>query len=191
MLNPFANRKILRHGLPSRATIIDMPPLEGSRAVNVALVLRIDRAGEHPYEIRDHFMISAEDGLAIDDAIHVMVDPKNPHRVVIDWEKTREAVDRRRNAISQVVSPGVPVPVSRVRDAIEEVDPGHFARLQNGRPRHDEVDPYEAAGEEVSVDLESPESLTSSLERLAALHADGALTDGEFAAAKRHVLTGA
>jgi hypothetical protein len=36
----------------------------------------------------------------------------------------------------------------------------------------------------------SEEDLTSKLERLTALHDAGALTDGEFSAAKAHVLSG-
>jgi Short C-terminal domain len=194
MLNPFTNRRILKNGVEARATIVDMPVLDGGpKPVNVAMVLRIDRAGEHPYEIRDHFMISGDEGLEIDDVIHVAVDRGNPHRLVIDWDKTRDAIDRRQTAVNQVMEPGVPLPVTRVRDAIEEVDPGHFERRRtqlaepaaNGSaPMDDEVD----GRHDGSLPASAAEDLTSALERLAALHAAGALTDGEFAAAKSHVL---
>lgn len=208
MLNPFANRKILKNGAPARATIIDMPLLDAnSKPLNVAMVLRIDRAGEHPYEIRDHFMVAGDEGLMVDDVIHVAVDRGNPHRIVIDWDKTRDALARRQRALHQVVEPGVPQPVNKVRDRVRSVDPEHFDRRQRARAAAEEAeqaeeeatvavveaDPpiaEEQAGESEAVPVvDDDESLTSTLERLATLHAAGALTDGEFTAAKAHVLT--
>jgi len=205
MLNPFANRKILRNGAPARATIIDMPMLDANaKPTNIAMVLRIDRAGEHPYEIRDHFMVAGDEGLMIDDVVHVAVDRGNPHRIVIDWEKTRDALARRQRALHQVVEPGVPQPVNKVRDAVQSVDPDHFERRQRARAAAKEAEQEAGAvavadeddpglegepGVEPAPSASDDESLTSTLERLASLHAAGSLTDGEFAAAKQHVLS--
>ncbi len=197
MLNPFTNRKILKHGLEARATVVDMPPLDGNtRPSNMPMILRIDIEGEHPYEIRDRWMISGDEQIGIGDTIHVVVDRGNRHRVVIDWERTREAIDRRQTAVNQVMEPGIPLPVTRVRAAIEEVDPGHFERRRPKVPEPVAVgaESMGAAdeglnGHEGSLPAAGSEDLTSALERLASLHAAGALTDGEFAVAKSHVLS--
>jgi len=205
MMNPFTSRKILKNGIEARATIMDMPALDGTtKPVNVAMVLRIDRAGEHPYEIRDRFTIAGDEGLGIGEVIHVMVDRGNPHRIVVDWDKTREAINRRRTAVNQVMEPGIPLPVTRVRDAIEEVDPGHFERrrpklpvpepvaagaVPMGAEESDDRPDDRPVGESTPFTDPESEDLTSTLERLATLHLAGALTDGEFAAAKSHVLS--
>ena len=134
MLNPFTTARSSRTGSTPGRRSSTCPPSKGStKPVNVAVVLRIDRAGEHPYEIRDRFMISGDEGLGTGDVIHVMVDRGNPHRIVIDWDKTREAINRRQTAVNRVMEPGIPLPVTRVRDAIEEVDPGHFERRRPKR----------------------------------------------------------
>lgn len=199
MLNPFTNRKILRNGQPATAKIVEMPALDGgSGPSNIAMVLRLDPEGEPAYEVQDHWMVSGDESVSIGDELHVVIDGKNRHRVVIDWDKTREALKHRQALISRVMQPGVPVPVTRVRDAVEEVDPDHFTRRQPP-PVHEPIAELVAVGA-VSIaaeagDATSPvraeegESLTSTLERLASLHAAGALTDGEFAAAKRHTLS--
>ncbi len=206
MLNPFTNRKILKRGERALATIVAMPSLEAhTRPSNVQMILRVDPGEGAPFEVRDRWMVAANEKLAPGDELWVAIDPDNRHRVVIDWEQTRAELNPHHRVISRVTEPGIPQPVDKVRAAVEEADPGHFARLHPPRPvavpepvdepaDHFESD-FSPAPEPPVATLDAPragaggaETLTDSLERLAALHAAGALTDGEFAAAKRHVL---
>ncbi len=95
--------------------------------------------------------------------------------------------------------------MTKVRAAVEELDPDHFSRRRPARvvpvPEPVAVEAVAASVGATAVavpdapPVDAPsaaaaESLADSLERLAALHGAGALTDGEFAAAKRHVLEG-
>lgn len=206
MLNPFTNRKILKHGERAIATIVEMPSLENRTGpVNASMTLRIDSDDSAPYEVRDRWLVSGDEPLAVGDELHVAIDPENRFRVVIDWRLTREELNKHRHVVSRVTEPGIPVPVTKVRAAVEELDPDHFARRRPARvaPVPEPV-PAEAvvavpaAGAfalSEAPPLDAPavaaaESLADTLERLAALHGAGALTDGEFAAAKRHVLEG-
>lgn len=201
MLNPFANRKILKRGERALATIVEVPSLENrSGPVNTSMVLRIDPCDAAPYEVRDRWLVPGDEPLVVGDELHVAIDPENRHRVVIDWRRTREELNKHRHVISRVTEPGIPVPVTKVRAAVEELDPDHFARRHPARvtPVPEPVpagalavaEPEEVAGPVDAPTVAAAESLADTLERLAALHRAGALTDGEFAAAKRHVLEG-
>ncbi|MEZ5156631.1 MAG: hypothetical protein R2718_11040 [Solirubrobacterales bacterium] len=208
MLNPFSNRKVLKRGERAIATVVDMPSLEGRTGpVHAAMVLRIDPCDSAPYEVSDRWLVNGDEGLAVGDQLHVAIDPRNRYRIAIDWSRTREELNPHRQVIRQVTEPGVPVPVTKVRAAVEELDPDHFARRRPARvapvPEPVAADSLASvtdiaaalapaadgpASEEASEETAAAEGLADTLERLAALHAAGALTDGEFAAAKRHVL---
>ncbi len=206
MLNPFANRKILKRGDRAIATIVEMPSLENRTGpVNASMILRIDPDEGASYEVRDRWLVPGDEPLAVGDELHVAIDPENRFRVVIDWRRTREELNQHRHLVTRVTEPGIPVPVTKVRAAVEELDPDHFSRRHPARvvpvPEPVAAEPVAAAPGASTYALpdfdpvDAPaaaaaESLADTLERLAALHGAGALTDGEFAAAKRHVLEG-
>jgi hypothetical protein len=199
MLNSFANRKILKTGQPATAKIVEMSAFGGgTRPSNIGMVLRLDPEPVPVYDVRGRWMVSGDESLAIGDELNVVTDGRNRNHVVIDWDRTRRVIKYKKSLVGQVMKPGVPVPMTRVRAEIEEADPGHFARRQTP-PVPEPVSAQEANGAVslaseagntlIQAQAEEGESLTSALERLASLHTAGALNDGEFAAAKRHALS--
>lgn len=284
MLNPFANRKLLKRGETVRAQIVEMSAREhGAEPSKVTMALAVDFRGG-VYEVRDRWMIPGTEPIGVDSKIWVAVDPENHHRVAIDWDRTRADYQERTNPRRRVFAAGIPVPVTKVKAALEqagetapvelvkevelpveveepepevEPEPAEIAAV----PDEDEADrllaplgapPHPLAGmsmherellsEHPSLPIAEPtppvtppvpapkrrksdvikakpakrrkraatkpppgpvapapeptrasrasddDDLTSKLERLAALHDAGALTDGEFSAAKAHVL---
>lgn len=263
MLNPFANRKVLKHGERAQARIVEMStPEHGPEPSRVEMKLEVSFRGV-PYEVSDRWMVSGTEPIGAGSEIWVAVDPEKRHRVAIDWDKTRADYRERTDVRRQVLSGGLPVPVTKVREAMEKV---------NGRRELSEPEPESAAEPEppaepepeaepdlklvaaaappeaepmtgpvavdplqglsiherellsahdpvapVSPPIEAPKAsrrkkhrraapappvrakpkpasddddITSKLERLASLKDAGALTEGEFSAAKAHVLAG-
>lgn len=234
MLNPFANRKLLRRGEPARARIVEMStPEHGAEPSNVTMTLLVDFRGAGPYEVRDRWMVSGTEPISSGSDIWVVVDPENRHRVVIDWDRTRADYRERTDARRRVLSTGIPIPVTKVREALEQAgelrstavadapvgdqaaeaevepaaEPELIAVAAAAPPSPPVPSPVERIGVSAPVTISPSEpcasvpvaivggasdedDLTSKLERLAALNAAGALTDGEFSAAKAHVLMG-
>lgn len=281
MLNPFANRKLLRRGEPARARIVEMSTREhGAEPSNVSMTLAVDFRGAGPYEVTDRWMISGTEPISSGSEIWVVVDPENRHRVTIDWDRTRAEYRERTDVRRRVLSTGIPIPVSKVREALEEAGELRSTAVADAAD-DDEEEVADEPEVEAPAEIEEPapaivavgatvvptlpadplaglslherdllaqhvpmplaqatavtvappvpapvkmdparvpvatasrglrrvppvpvvapgatdeatdeDDMTSKLERLAALNAAGALTDGEFSAAKAHVLTG-
>jgi hypothetical protein len=247
MLNPFSNRKLLKRGERAEARIVAMTqPENGPEPSNVEMTLEVSFRGV-PYEVRDRWMVAGTEPIGPGSQIWVAVDPENRDRVAIDWRKTRADYRERTDPRRKVLSAGVPVPVTKVRDVLEQANGARRRQAESPPPAEPDPEPEEpepAEPDPVEVPIEAPkprepdpepamtrherdlraqngsvvtapplikaaapqprvpnpspaptrrrpadeEDLTSKLERLAALHAAGALTEGEFAAAKAHVL---
>ena len=175
MLDPFAHRKILNRGEPARATVLAISaPATRARPTQVAMTLEIQPPSGPPYEVCDRWAVAGTEPIAEGSELRVVIDPADRRRVAIDWERSHSQYRERMNVRREVMAGGIPRPVSAVRDAIDE-------RLPTATPKVG-VAPV------TSVKAVPADDMINRLERLAALHASGALTAGEFAAAKRHVL---
>ena len=90
MLNPMVHRKILKKGLPARASVREISyPSEGAGSFNVLMVLHVYQDGKKPYEIRDSWIVKRADYGFLSGSIPVKVDPGDPERVAIDWDLLR------------------------------------------------------------------------------------------------------
>lgn len=199
MLNPFTNRKLARGGEPARAWVRRMPsPPRGGGARAVAMTLDVQRADGARYEVQDRWMVAGDEPIAVGSEIRVLVDPERRGRLVIDWDRTRQLHNEKQEERRRLLPVGVPVPVAKIHQEAEErglIDPAPADRkpaaftvaavpapvaAPNGA--EPALEPPAAPRREVADDL------IDRLERLAALHAAGALTDDEFAAVKRHLI---
>jgi hypothetical protein len=178
MLDPFIHRKILNRGVPARATVlaVSAPETGGGQSSQVAMTLTVELPGATPFEVQDRWIVSGTEPIGIGTELRVVVDPGDHRAVAIDWERSHPDYRRRSEVRRKVLAGGVPMPVPAVQDALGADAGGGLlpdaSSLASLEPSPEEGD------------------LTSKLERLAALHSAGSLTDGEFAAAKRHVLAG-
>ena len=106
MLNPFTHRKILKHGRPGRAMIVEKGALDrGGTSFNLPMTLQVHVDGMTPYEVEDQWMVKAKDTITLSGWIPVKVDPDEPEKVAIDWELLRERCEQekaaRRDALAQ------------------------------------------------------------------------------------------
>ena len=215
MLNPLTNRKLLKRGEPATARIVEMiDHAHGSRPSRVRMTLEVDRPGVEPYEVRDRWRVSGTEPIGRGSELCVQVDPDRRHRLTIDWERThavyRDDIVKRR----ELMTVGVPVPVSKLRARAEEIgyeqwtdDPDTERRPDSEQlltvvpePQAEaesivvaastehEASTDDTADEPDAASSSNDEDLTTNLVRLAALHDSGALTDGEFETAKRSLL---
>ena len=131
MLNPLTHRKVLRTGVPGRASVVAMgsPDLDAASS-DLPMTLQVYVEGWSPYEVEGRWTVRAGDASGLSGWVPVRVDPDDLQQVVIDWEGVRRS----------------PEP----------------------------------------VDL--PDTL-GQLERLQALRTSGVLTDPEFQAQKRRILS--
>lgn len=151
MLNPFANRKLLRRGETVRARIVEMSTrVHGAEPSKVSMTLEIDFRGA-PYEVSDRWMISGTEPINTGSEIWVAVDPENRHRVAIDWDRTRADYRKRTDVRRRVLASGVPVPVTKLREALEqagELGSGAERVVEPAEPVEPADDPFEVLVEE-------------------------------------------
>lgn len=199
MLNPFTNRKLARGGEPARAWVRLMPsPPRGGGARAVAMTLDVQRADGARYEVQDRWMVAGNEPIAVGSELSVLVDPERRSRLVIDWERTRRLQDERQEERRRLLPVGVPVPVAKIHQEAEErglIDPAPAEREPAAVAAADVPAPIAAAnGAEPAFEpptaprREVADDLIDRLERLAALHAAGALTDDEFVAVKHQLI---
>lgn len=109
MLNPFAHSRILRKGLPGRATIRSLStPARGATWFNLAMTLTVLVEGMAPYEVEDQWWVKNDAPLGHGLSLPVRVDPDDPTRVAIDWDAAREeqaAEDARRREALAALGP--------------------------------------------------------------------------------------
>jgi hypothetical protein len=194
MLNPFTHKKVLRNGVPGRATIVEMGALDrGGTSFNLPMTLQVHVDGMTPYEIEDQWMVKAKDTIGLSGSIPVRVDRDRPERVAIDWDGVRANYEQgksaRREALASDGTGGIPGLDAGASEQIEQalgamgIDLDLSNAVVTTHPAQ-EIDLGMLAGNGRTDDT------IGKLERLAALHASGALTDAEFAEQKRRVLDG-
>jgi hypothetical protein len=107
MINPFTHRKILKKGLPGRATIVAMSmPDRGASSQNIAMTLQVHVEGITPYEVEDQWMVSSKDTLGFGMELPVKVDQKDHDKVAIDWEQAREEHEQTTAARREALASG-------------------------------------------------------------------------------------
>jgi hypothetical protein len=196
MLNPLTHRKVLKKGMPGRATIVERGALDrGGTSFNLPMTLQVFVAGITPYEAEDQWMVKAKDAVALDGSIPIKVDPDNHEKVAIDWETLRaeyeQEVAARREALAAggpagaAINVGAPqaIDANANPEVMEQVNQmlGQMGINVQGQP---------AAATGFASDGSGPDAddQLSQLERLSALRASGALTDEEFEEQKRRIL---
>ena len=195
MLNPLTHRKVLKKGMPGKATIVERGALDrGGTSFNLPMTLQVFVEGITPYEVEDQWMVKAKDTVALDGSIPIKVDPENHERVAIDWDTLRaeyeQEVAARREALAAggpagaTVTMGTPTVIDADADpqAMEQVSQmlGQMGISVQGQPTGFASD---GAGSDADDQL-------FQLERLSALRSSGALTDEEFEEQKRCILGG-
>lgn len=160
------------------------------------MTLAIERSGGERYEIRDRWRVTGTEPIGRGSDLCVQIDPDNRHKVAIDWERTRaefhDDVDKRR----KLMQIGVPVPTTSIRANAEKAgyEPWTAGPKEPEVPEAEQLLTLAPAAEAAAEAGEERDEvaqgdLIANLARLATLHETGALTDGEFEAAKQHVLT--
>ena len=191
MLNPLAHRKILRKGMPGKATIVEMGALErGGTSFNLPMTLQVHVEGRTPYEVEDQWMVKAKDTIGLSGWIPVRVDRDDPQRVAIDWDGVREGYEQEKAARREALASGGPA--GPEADGIAEAE-------QALRAMGLDIDLSGAQvtyGTPVELSYGAPpasggDDTLSQLERLAALRDAGVLSEDEFAAQKQRILGGA
>ena len=196
MLNPLTHRKVLKNGMPGRATIVERGALDrGGTSFNLPMTLQVHVEGITPYEVEDQWMVKAKDTVALDGSIPIKVDPSKHEKVAIDWETLRAEYEQEVTARREALAAGGPagatinVGAPQVIDAnanpevMEQVSQmlGQMGISVDGRQ------PAAFASDDAGKDTDDP---LAQLERLAALRDSGALTDEEFEEQKRRILGG-
>jgi hypothetical protein len=150
MLNPFTHRKVLRKGMPGRATIVEMGALDrGATSFNLPMTLQVYVEGMTPYEGEDQWMVKAKDTVALSGAIPVKVHPEDPMEVAIDWDELRARHQREEDERRQALAAQGPV-----TDPVAATDP--FAGLGGG----------EVQGVTPTLDISGDPELRAKLEQL-------------------------
>jgi hypothetical protein len=125
MLNPLSHRKILKKGMPGRATIVEMGALDrGGTSFNLPMTLQVHVEGLTPYEVEDQWMVKAKDTVALAGWIPVMVDREDQTRVAIDWEGVRSQYQQDKAGRQEALASQGPVGDMSQGDAFG--DPGAF-----------------------------------------------------------------
>jgi hypothetical protein len=189
MLNPFTHKKVLRNGVPGRATIVEMGALDrGGTSFNLPMTLQVHVDGMTPYEVEDQWMVKARDTVGLSGWIPVRVDRERPERVAIDWDGVRANYEADKAARRDALASG---------GGIAGLDADVSAQLQQtlGAMGIDLSDATVTAHPPQEITLGGfggggQDDTIGKLERLAALRASGVLTDAEFEEQKRRILDG-
>jgi hypothetical protein len=203
MLNPLTHRKILKKGIPGKATIVEMGALDrGGTSFNLPMTLQVHVEGITPYEVEDQWLVKAKDCVGLSDSIPVKVDPHNHHKVAIDWEGVRAQYERHKAERQEALASGNTAMVGGATVTVqggELIDASRhpeLARQIEQAMRQAGISFDQDGSEFGGADTgfawqpaeESGDDVISQLERLSALRASGALTDDEFESQKRRIL---
>lgn len=165
MLNPLTHRRILKKGVPGRASIVERGVITSTAtSFNLPMTLQVFVEGMTAYEVEDQWMVKADDVVGLSGQIPVMVHRGDPQKVAIDWDGVRAAYSAR---------------VADRRHALQTEASFEPVAASFGAPPTAQPKP--------SMQADTIEQL----ERLAKLRESGALTDEEFDEQKRRVLRGA
>jgi hypothetical protein len=199
MLNPLAHRRVLKKGIPGRATIIEMGTMaRGATTFNLPMTLQVHVESLPPYEVEGQWWVKAKDGAALTSGpLAVRVDPDDHQQVAIDWETVRREHAERKHARQEALAAGGAVPIVNISDPqVIDISGGDLAGAeQTLRQLGIDIDLENAiasaiAGQDAGAGAAGEDETIAKLERLAALRASGALTEEEFAEQKRRILGG-
>jgi hypothetical protein len=194
MLNPFTHKKVLRNGAPGRATIVERGALDrGATSFNLAMTLQVHVDGMTPYEVEDQWMVKAKDTIGLSGWIPVRVDRERPERVAIDWDGVRANYEQGKSARREALTSGGTGGISGLDAGTSEQIEQALGAMGINLDLSDAVvttHPAQALGLGMLAGAGGGDDTIGKLERLAALHASGALTDAEFEQQKRRVLDG-
>jgi hypothetical protein len=202
VLNPFTHRKLLKRGMPGRATIVERGTLDrGGTSFNLPMTLQVHVEGVPPYEVEDQWMVKAKDAIGLSSgSIPVKVDPDDHTKVAIDWDTVREEYEQHKAARQEALSSGqglganitigqpVEINLAGDGDTAEQIQRtlgqlGFGADVQQQvQAALDQQAAFTGGGGAAGDDT------IARLERLAALRASGVLTEEEFEEQKRRVL---
>jgi Short C-terminal domain len=195
MLNPLTHRKILKKGMPGRATIVEMGALDrGGTSFNLPMTLQVHVEGITPYEVEDQWMVKAKDAIGLSGSIPVMVDREHHEKVAIDWDGVRAQYEQEKAARQQALASGgiegatVTIGEGQVIDA--SANPQLAEQLSQALGQLGITADQQQAEGFGSQPADAGDDAISQLERLSALRASGALTDEEFEQQKRRILGG-
>ena len=192
MLNPLAHRKILRKGIPGKATIVERGALDrGGTSFNLPMTLQVH------VEARALRGRRPVDGQGEGHDRPQRLDPGTRRAatirsgVAIDWDGVREGHEQEKAARRAALASGGPA--GPEADGIAEAEQAlramgldidlSGAQVTYGTPVEAEL--WRA------VRPTGGDDMLSQLERLAALRDAGMLTEEEFAAQKQRILGGA
>jgi hypothetical protein len=196
MLNPLTHRKVLKKGMPARATIAEMGALDrGGTSFNLPMTLQVHVEGITPYEVEGQWMVKAKDTVALDGSIPVKVDASDHEKVAIDWETLRAEYEQEKTARRAALAAGGPAGATPNIGAPTVIDPNadpqvmeQVSRMLGQMGINVQEQPAGATGfASDGAGLDTDDQL-SQLERLSALRSSGALTDEEFEEQKRRIL---
>lgn len=212
MLNPLTHRKVLRKGVPGKATIVSMGALDrGATSFNLPMTLQVYVEGWTPYEVEDQWMVKAKDTITLSGWIPVRVDPDERDKVAIEWETLRERHEQEEAARRQALAssgpvgdldalggPGMfgganvdvqeidlsqnPEAAEQVMQMLGQMGLGGANVVFEGQPGAPQQPAAAPSAQPASDDP------IARLERLAALKASGVLTEEEFQQQKRRIL---
>lgn len=197
MINPFSHRRILKKGMPGRATIVEMGSLDrGGTSFNLPMTLQVHVEGITPYEVEDQWMVKAKDTIGLSGSIPVKVDREDHSKVAIDWDGVRAQYEQEKAARQQVLAAGgglggatITVGEGQVIDASS--DPELAAQIGQALGQLGiQVEGQGSSGFGDPAAAGAGDDTVSQLDRLAALRANGVLTDAEFEQAKQRLLGG-
>jgi Short C-terminal domain len=198
MLNPLTHRKVLRKGVPGKATIVSRGALDrGGTTFNLPMTLQVYVEGWTPYEVEDQWMVKAKDTITLSGWIPVRVDPDERDKVAIDWETLRERHEQEEAARRQALAASGPVTnLEAVGGPNVTFESQEIDLTQNPEAAEQVMQMLGLSGAQVSFEqapAASPQPASEDpiarLERLAALKASGVLTEEEFQQQKRRILS--
>jgi hypothetical protein len=192
MLNPLTHRKILKKGMPGRATIVEMGALDrGGTSFNLPMTLQVHVEGITPYEVEDQWMVKAKDTIGPSGSIPVMVDREHHDKVAIDWEGVRAQYEQEKAARQQALASGgiggATVTIGEGQAIDASANPQLAEQLSQALGQLG-ITTEQRAADAGSQPADAGDDTLSQLERLSALRASGALTEEEFEQQKRRIL---
>jgi hypothetical protein len=95
MLNPISHRRLLKHGIPARARILEMKvPSSATSTLSVPMRIEVLVEGSEPRLVEGHWWVKVKDVPALQGTIPVRVDRSDHTKVALDWEPIRAAYQR-------------------------------------------------------------------------------------------------
>jgi hypothetical protein len=174
-------------------------PPDSATSANVRLQLVVQAEGIAPYSTELHCIAPTRKWPFPGETLPVIVSRADPHKLKIDWDEVVPHADRGREQAEQLAAAlrgragpgagagadaalaGIPPEAQAIVAQLRQAFPG--AQVQVGSAEMSSMPGVAPAP------AEDPEEETlDRLERLAALHERGVLTDAEFAEQKRRIL---